>query len=631
MKKVTLGDRFRYAFDNALGRGPAIQIAWLGLLSVGVVLLAGLVLTLARVAPQDGPPLAFHEAVWLSLMRTLDPGTMGGDVGWGFRIVMLGVTVGGIFVISTFIGVITSGIDGKLSDLRKGRTRVIEEGHTVILGWSDQIYTIVSELVLANANQARASIAVLADRDKVEMEDLLRERVGSTGPTRLVCRRGSPVDMNDLDLVNLGASKAIIVLSPDGDSPDADVIKVLLAITNNPQRRAEPYHIVAEIRQPANLDVVRIVGREEVEAVLVGDLISRMIAQTCRQSGLSVIYNDLLDFGGDEIYFKEEPGLVGRSIGEVLPLYDDSSVIGIVPAKGAPQLHPDHATRIGPGDRLIFIAEDDDTIHLSGLPAPAVDEGAIRPSARARPRPEATLVLGWNWRGPAIVGELDAYVAKGSRVTVIARPPRTVEEIRQAARRLRRQTLDVRIDDSADRAVLDGLRVDSYDHIVVLAYDDMGTQQADAVTLVTLLHLRDIAERGGRELSIVSEMLDVRNRRLADVTRADDFIVSDRIISLMLAQISENKALHAVFQDLFDPEGAEIYLKPAGDYVGLGQEMDFYTVLEAARRRGETAVGYRLSALSREAARNYGVVLNPRKGDPVRLGAKDKVIVLAED
>ena len=65
-------------------------------------------------------------------------------------------------------------------------------------------------------------------------------------------------------------------------------------------------------------------------------------------------------------------------------------------------------------------------------------------------------------------------------------------------------------------------------------------------------------------------------------------------MSLMLSQISENRELAAVFQDLFDPEGSEIYVRPASDYVALGQPLSFTTVVEAARRRGEVAIGYRL-------------------------------------
>ncbi len=74
---------------------------------------------------------------------------------------------------------------------------------------------------------------------------------------------------------------------------------------------------------------------------------------------------------------------------------------------------------------------------------------------------------------------------------------------------------------------------------------------------------------------MVSEMIDIRNRNLADVTRADDFIVSDKLISLMLAQISENKQLNAVFTDIFDPEGSEIYLKPANAYIETGKTGQF--------------------------------------------------------
>ena len=69
---------------------------------------------------------------------------------------------------------------------------------------------------------------------------------------------------------------------------------------------------MAELHDPRNLEVAKLVGKDEVEFVLVGDLVARIIAQTCRQSGLSMVYTELLDFGGDEIYFKEEPALAGK-------------------------------------------------------------------------------------------------------------------------------------------------------------------------------------------------------------------------------------------------------------------------------------------------------------------------------
>ncbi|MEK9164429.1 MAG: potassium transporter TrkA, partial [Chloroflexota bacterium] len=377
--------------------------------------------------------------------------------------------------------------------------------------------------------------------------------------------------------------------SPEGDDPDSAVIKTILAITNNAGRQPGPYHIVAEIHDQRNMEVAKMVGRDEVELVQVGDLISRITVQTCRQSGLSVVYTELLDFGGDEIYFKEEPALVGKKFGDSLLAYEDSTVIGLRPASGGALVNPPMDRRIEAGDRLIVISEDDDTIRLSGLSDFGIDQSAIHAAKPAKPKPERTLILGWNWRVPTIINELDNYVAPKSVVTVVADYADGNDEIKAKCPNVKNQTVSFEMGDTADRRVLDKLNVAKYDQVIAMASGGMDPQQADARTLITLLHLRDISDKGGHDFSIVSEMLDIRNRELAEVTRADDFIVSEKLISLMLSQVSENKALNAVFADIFDPEGSEIYIKPAEDYVTLGQPVNFYTVVEAARRRDEIA------------------------------------------
>jgi hypothetical protein len=292
---------------------------------------------------------------------------------------------------------------------------------------------------------------------------------------------------------------------------------------------------------------------------------------------------------------------------------------------------------------VIAVSEDDGTVRLSdqagALPDDGeellrrleVDEAAIHDGRPADPHPERTLLLGWNERGAAIVNELDRYVAAGSELLLVADVPGPDERLAAECGELKNQKLAIRRADTTSRRVLDGLDVPGFDQIILLCYSDaLGVQEADAWTLITLLHLRDIAEQGGHDFRIVSEMLDVRNRDLAEVTQADDFIVSNKLTSLMLAQISENRELSAVFADLFDPTGSEIYLKPAGDYVETGRAVSFYTVVEAARRRGEVAFGYRRAALAKDAANAYGVVINPRKPEKVTLAPADQVIVLAQ-
>lgn len=629
MSQPTIGSRLRYQFDNLMARGPAVLIGWLFLASALMILVMSAIIVLFGLAPagDDGTTPGFGKVAWLGLMHALDVGTLGGDTGSAaFLGVMLLITFGGVFLVSILIGLLTTGIDSKLSELRKGRSRVIETGHTVILGWSSQVFPVAGELILANENQRRACIAILADADKVEMEDQLRARLPDTKTTRMVCRSGSPLDPVDLELVNPQEARSILILSPEGDDPDAQVLKMVLALVNSPNRSAGKYHIVAQVRDARNLELLKMVGRGEVEVVSAEDFVARTMVQTCRQAGLSVVWTELLDFGGDEIYFHDEPALVGRTFGEALLAFEGSAVIGLRTADGV-RVNPPMETVIAPGDRIIAISADDDTIRPAAQ-APPVDDAALREPRVREPEPERILILGWNRRGPIILRELDSYVAPGTAVTVVAAQ---LDEVPLDGEPVN-ERVTLRPEDPTDRRVLDDLDLPSYDHVVVLSnIDGHDAQEADSQTLTTLLHLRDIEERRGEHYNIVSEMIDPRNRELADVTRADDFIVSDQLISLMMSQLSENKELAAVFADLLDADGSELYVKPVEDYLELGRPVTFATAVEAARRRGEVAIGYRLAADGGDAEKGYGIRVNPPKSARVTFGEADRLVVLAED
>ena len=51
--------------------------------------------------------------------------------------------------------------------------------------------------------------------------------------TRIICRSGDPTDLYDLAIVNPQASRSIIIVSPDGDDPDSQVVKSVLALVTD--------------------------------------------------------------------------------------------------------------------------------------------------------------------------------------------------------------------------------------------------------------------------------------------------------------------------------------------------------------------------------------------------------------
>lgn len=628
MADIGFRAKLRYWSDNLISRGTGAMIVMLFVITILLVLAVAFFVKTTGVDPDSRD---FPRIAWAGLMRTLDPGTMGGDEGGpAFLLAMLTVTIGGIFVVGTLIGIITSGIDAKLEQLRKGRTFVAESGHTIILGWSSQIFTVIEELVEANASLKHACIAVLAERDKVEMEDEIKARIPDSKTTRIVCRTGCPNELVDLEIVNHRASRAIVILPPEGENSDSSVIKTVLALVNNPSRRKEPYHIVGVLHDPENLVVAEMVGGDEVQLILAGDMIARISAQTCRQSGLSVVYTELLNFRGDEIYFKEEPSLTGSTYRAALHAYEDSALIGIRKPDGSVLLNPPMDTVFEKGSAVVVISEDDDTIRFSGRPAPYTSTG-IESSPGSIPRiPERTLILGWNSRVPIIARELDGYVAPGSELTVVVDPGFDIDVRGLLDRKYTNSKVALERGATTDRAVLESLSLDDYDHVIIQSYSDLlDVQQADARTLITLLHLRNMRFVSNARFSILSEMMDDRNRALAEVAHTDDFIVSDKLISLMVAQVAENRELKTVFRDLFDPDGSEVYIRPARLYVRTGIQMDFHTVIEAAAARGETAIGYRI--MDNVDTPQGGIVVNPDKSNCISFTDRDRIILLAED
>ena len=633
MATPSMRARLRYAFDKSMAAGPIALIGYLALVSFAIVLIAGITLALFEITATGSDPMSYVEAFWQSLMREMDPGTLAGDTGWPMRLVMLTVTLSGILVFSALIGVLSSGLDSKLGELRKGRSRVMAQDHTIIFNWSPSIFDVISELVIANESRRKPRIVVMSGKDKVEMEDEIADKVPDLKNTRIICRSGDPTDLFDISIVNPQSARSVIILSPEGDDPDSCVIKTILALVNDPDRRAERYLIAAEIRDGRNAEVARVVGGSEVQLVLADDLLSRIVAQSMRQPGLSAVYTELLDFDGCEIYTADQPVLAGKTFGEALFSYETSTLIGLCDAAGRVSLNPPGDTPIVAGMKAIIIAEDDSEIAIKERDGPIDFAAPPLPPASLAP-PERTLMLGWNRRGPMIALELSRYVAPGSLLTIAADTPELEADHARIVLAGDNLRLELERIDTSRRGEIEALDPAGYDHVLVLGYSDhLAAQPADTRTLVTLLHLRRIGEDAGKSISVVSEMIDVRNRELAEVAKIDDFVVSNKLVSLMLAQASENEHLEEIFKDLLDEQGSEICLRPASDYVPLGETLSFYEVTEAARRRGEVAIGHHLPAraAANDVRRMGGIVINVSKAEPLTYGANDRIIVLSRD
>ena len=606
--------RWRYRFDNAISRGTLPIIAWLGAAVLGVIVLGAFIITVFRADIADETDPGFFESMWQTMVRVLDGGTFTGDSGWGLRLLTLVVTLFGITVAALLIGLIATAIAEKVEDLRRGRSPVIESDHTLVLGWSPRVFTVVSEIITADQSRKDSAVVVLADRDKQEMEQDFDKRIPDTGATRLVVRSGDPSSLVDLDRVGLDHARSVIVLGDvEAEDGDAHVVKTVLAVLIRLGDRDIP--VVAELSEAETGRALREAGPGRVLVVRAPEIIARVTAQACRQPGLSAVWQDLLDFDGDEIYFHPGDDLVGHTFAEAQLGFERAAVLGRRAADGAVTVNPPGDTRFASGDAVIVLAEDDDAVTFTGF----VDGGGAGSAAPSRDgEPEHVLVIGWNPMAPMIMSELDRFVSTGSTVDVLVDADLvSLEEVEVPGLHHLHLTLL-----PAERANLDCLAdqvlVRDYDVVLILGYRALGSAaSADARTLLTLLLVQQASQR---PLRVVTELLDSADIELAMESGGDDYVVSDALSGYLMSQLAENPELRQVFDALF--EGTEVVLRlaPAAAY-GVGST-SFAALVTAAQTKGEVALGY----LRTEGME---VVLNPAKSEAMALTEADRVVVIS--
>ena len=627
MPEATVAQKLRYRLDNLFARGSVVMILLLVVATLTLVFLISLVVLAFHLSGTQ----SFAEIMWQSALRMLDPGTIAEDETWPYRITMLVVTIGGILLVGATIAVLTNGLDVWMRKLRRGRSIVVESGHTIILGWSPYIIEIIEQLILARVNAHNPCITILANKDKAEMEDFLREHVSDIQKARIVCRSGSPIDAVDLRIVSLDTAKSVIVLRNNAVNADVELVKILLSLFKDAKQYHARYHIVAEVSDASNIALMEMVHEHQVELVKVGEFISRLVAQTSRQPGLSVVYSELLDFAENDLYFVAQPDRRTRTFGETVLLFENGVVIGVRNRAGKHRLNlpADHV--IDPDDELVLMAHDSRILRRETR-ALEIDSDAIVIGPKATRLAEHILFIGWNWRSAAVIKELDVFTVPGSTLTILALDPQGAMQRELAGLVLKNITVDAHVCDTTNRDALHR-HLRAYDHVIIMAYADIfDIQHADAHTIVTLLHMRYFVQHSSHRFNIVSEIMDSRNRELIESSDVDDFVVSDNMVSLLLAQISENRGINAVYTELLTVVDNEIYLKPITDYIDIAHPVSFHTLVTAGLRRNEVAVGYRIANASPGLGEGQSVVINPRdKFALVQFTLHDKLIVISEE
>lgn len=629
--------KIRYHFDKWMSKGPIAQFSMLFVLILMVVTVVGIVVALCD---QD---VSIGAGVWQSLMHVIDGGTITGDEVDNIRyIILMGiVTIVGLIFTGMLISIINNALDVKMTNLRNGHSQIMEKGHTVIVGFDQNILCIIEELILANDNEKESkAIVVLDSKDVVEMENVVNSYIRSHNffkkhnlknprKTQIIYRSGNVVQKNAYEQVNLDEAKAVIINYDN----DFYVLRALLAITTYlKEKNLTNINITTLLHEKKSINSAKFACEEfkGAEILYFEEIIARIMAHVCRQPGLSLVLTEIFGYSGSEFYIEKcdkngKPLFEkGDTFGDAAMKLSNAILIGIKHNDTNNKqgkiidINPDVLTPLKEDDELIVMAEDDRMVELKENDSKRTYKNILTSTIDKQDNRKMSnyLVLDWSVSLPSILQELDNYVAPGSKVKIVSDRPfdtsllaglnnfETVDTLV-----LFKKKYDERVCGEDDFSNYDGKREekDFFDeavlnllledpntgdivtNVLLVCEDGISPEEADAQTMMLLLHLRDIISKNTKyqDINITSEMNTAEDQMLLQVAEVNDFVVGSDIANRIMAQVSNEPKLHELYVELLDAEGSEIYLRNAADYVKLETSMTFGEI-EAAVMYGNT-------------------------------------------
>jgi len=657
--EASKSEKLRYRIDTFLGQGSrGLFMALLGAFFVSILAVSVLRWVFLGVEAAFGLPDGasfLREAVfgvWITWLQITDPGNMAQDND-SFGLYKIPAVLGGltgVVIFSALIAFLTTALDQAIEDLKKGHSRVLETNHTLILGWGPRVLEILRELVEANESEDDPVVVILADVEKEEMDEWLLENWKDRRNTRVVTRSGGTASLASIAKVSAEHARSAIILAHCNDSApreeqlvsDAKVIKTALALCAHVGDEHE-INIVSEVFDDRNRKVVQDISPERISVLDATEILAKVMVQTSRTSGLSVVYAELLSFEGCEMYFYNA-SWGGISFGDLAFRFEDGVPLGVRHGDGSLSMRPDVGYVLQNDDDIIIVAQDDSAIDFGSSAVMRPKELPLHES-RLEAETERLLILGWSPKAAIIISEFDEYVLEGSEVHVMmAEPPEWLgAQVEALSEGMEKASVTVMAKDPLDAESLGSVNPLDYDVIIILPQrpeDEMDAERIDAETIIVLLHLRKLmqaARAEGQPVStkLITEVVDSGNRELISRAGVNDFIISNRMVSMMFAQISEEPDIQDVYDDLFQEDGSEIYVKPASLYFPADQfpiTCSFGDLMAHARKRdGEICLGVKLKDKEQSSSDNYGVSLIPEKTTTFTLRADDGLVVLAED
>ena len=402
--KFNLKNRFKYWFDNRMTKGSLGFIRILIIVSVLLAILIAGIIILFHFNEEGEVASTFWDSI-ATIINAWMPSFGDGSV--GYVILMAIVAIAGVLFTSVLIGIITSAIEEKIDNLKKGNSMVLEKDHIVVLGFYPGEYTLLRQLILASAGKPTC-VVVAEDMDREEMEESINENLDIPKNFRIVCRTVDITDPSSLEKCSVETCKTVIVSPTD----DMRTIKSVLAVSALLDEKGTPEISVNaiisknEYRFPPSIAEANNITTLETNSIL-----AKMIAHSCTQTGLSETFREVFDFEGSEFYLIELDGIEKMKFSDLMYKVSNATPAGIY-HDGKVIINPDADYKLKNGDKVLVFSEEMDSAKIIDTELPKnlnIDKKIVDIDIEES---TDTVIIGHNETLPIILHELPENVSR---------------------------------------------------------------------------------------------------------------------------------------------------------------------------------------------------------------------------
>ncbi|WP_157153373.1 CASTOR/POLLUX-related putative ion channel [Brachyspira murdochii] len=563
----------KYRIDRMLNKGLFYQL----LLLVFAIIILLLIVSIFIIVFFNYPP---KDAFWDSLMQFIDTGNISSvDGSIGIVLTFLMVTFIGVCGWGSLIAMINKALQDRINNLSKGNAFIMEKNHAIILGYGEEALTIVEEFIMAKVK----TIIILSEHNV----DIIRKRISfikGSKETNIIIREGSASRIENIKLLNIAKSSSISIINND----DTESLNILLALKKivEEEELDKKINICVLVHEEDTIEIIKSIEEKNfvIHVIYKYEILYKLIAQSIIYTGLSNVYEDLFSNDGNVFYIETDHDFNDCKFEDAALKYLERGMIllGITKEDRSQLLIPNYDYLLKKENRLVILSRNNNDDNIKEYPD-------IKPSI-VKYKNNILLICEEN-RYDEIIKEISEYMENHNTSMI------SYNSIKSQKNKY--------------KFMREKLKEENTTKIVLISEDNV----TDVKSINILLIIRQIIRKENLNIAILSLLNSIQKRNLIYSDDVRDFIVSGKLIGMLMAQASISSNILYIFYGLLSKNGKDIIMSPYSDY--FKESKSFKDVYLYLLRKKIIIIGVK---------RYNDVIINPN--NDCMLDNKDEIIII---